>query len=361
MSTRELLYLNCVSKDEKQWFWSYNFNALFERSLINEEIHMIIMGEKKEESDYSKVVNYQNKLILIPHSAENILIYDIDTGESRYIEIEMKKMMGEDIPVNKYLGYIIKDKWLFLTGGKTAHVLKFDMDEERVVGCIDLLANVSHKVSEMGYLREGIVWENKIVIPAWFDNIVFEVDIEELSVTMRRIEKNGCGFSTIHYEGDEIWLFPFEDEEIIIYNMKEKNSVLCNIAELMGGKCKGRMFLDIHRIGTTLWIIPRIGGTVLSYDLLSKKFSNINAINDYFVKHDLEMIGISSVSDGDRLFFLTEYCEGLFVFDTKTNVVKLVNNSIGELDLMKVLMRKERVLIEEENSLSVYLTLIKGI
>lgn len=360
MSTKELLYLNCVSKDGKQWFWSYNFNALFERSLISEEIRMIILGENKEESDYSKVVIYQNKLILIPHSAENILIYDIEKKETRYIQIEMKEMMGEDIQANKCLGYVSEDRWLFLTGGKTAHVLKFDMDEERMVGWVDLLANVSHSVSEIGYLRDGIVLENKIVIPAWFDNIVFEVDIEDLSVMMKRVEKKGCGFSTIYYEGDEVWLFPFEDEEIIIYNMKEKSRVSCNIAELMGGECKGRMFLDIHRIGTKLWIIPRIGGKVLSYDLLSRKFSNINAINDYFVEHDLEMIGISSASDGEKIFFLAEYCEGLLVFDAKSKVVDLKNNSIGALDFMKVLRRKERVLVEEENSLSVYLSLVKG-
>ena len=356
MRNKKIIYQNAVTVNQEQWFWSENYNALYKRKLNNGAIHRMSPYERSKTAAYTKLVFYKNKLIALPYAANQIMIYDIQNEEIRYSDIGIQNMNYDD-NVEKFYGIAVKDNWLFMIGCKTAHVLKFDMEAELAADYVDLHTELMPKENGIGYLRDGIVLEEKIIIPGLYENSIFEINITDLEYEKIHIDKNGLGFSTIFKAQDEVWLFPFDEGEILQWN-RQKNTIRRHCIEhLMALKKGARNFLSAQQCRDKLWIIPRYGSRILSYDFIENQFSNQNAVNRYFDSINKEVFGIADEKIGQDIIFLAEQIDELIVFCAEKDEVRVVNNDMQGADHLEFLKNEEKKLVvfEHEMLLSDYL------
>ena len=359
MSYKKIIYQNALIIDQEQWFWSENYNALFKRNLEQNTICRMSAFEKGKTAAYTKLVFYNNKLIALPYAADQIMIYDLKNNEIRYSDIGISEI-NDDNNAEKFFGLVAKDNWLFMIGCKTAHVLKFDMEAELTSGYVNLHTELAVKNNGIGYFRDAIVSEKQIIVPALYENFVFEINIDDMSYSKKQIDKNGFGFSTLFKDQDEIWFLPFDEGEIVRWN-KEKNKIQrFFIDNLFSYKKGARNFLSVQKFNDKLWIIPRYGNRLLSYDLVTKQFSNKNAVNQYFDCRNREVFGTAAEKNGQDIIFLPEQIDEILLFCPEKDEIKVVHNEIPGDDYLEFLNNRGEKIVtfEHDIQLSDYLEFI---
>ncbi len=363
MSRSGMIYQNSVTIDNWQWFWSENCNALYKRNLKTGAVCRVSNYENYKNAAYTKLVYYQKKLIALPYAASKVMIYDMESGEIRYSDIGIPEMKNTDDNTEKFYGAVSKDNWLFMVGCKTAHILKFDMNQELTAGYVDLYQNLPGKKGGIGYLREGVVYKNQIFIPALYENNVFQLDIDNLQYVTKGFNRKGKGFSTICRVGDQIWLFPFDKGEIIQWNIREDMIIGHDVDCLIDFRKGSRNFLSAHLINNCLWIIPRLANKILTYDFAANQFSDKNAVNSYFAGIDRKLEGISDEIIGENILFLSSLIEEVILLDTGKDEIRLISNEMSEQDFLNFLRKKMgKVAVSEKDiSLSRFLDFMCGL
>ncbi|MCI8461867.1 MAG: hypothetical protein HFG25_02790 [Lachnospiraceae bacterium] len=347
-----IIFQNSVFIDHWQFFWSENYNALYKRKLVTGEICRLSAYADYERAAYTKLVRYKRKLIALPSAADKILVFDLDTEEFRYSETGIPEMEDHCGNSEKFYGCVEKDNWLFMIGCKTAHILKFDMDAEKTAGYLDLHRELSEKADGMGYFREGAVFEEKILVPALYENSVFEVDIENLRYSRKTFSNTGKGFSLIYRADSQIWLFPFDRGEIIIWDGKKEIVSRYNIDGFIRFKRNSRNFLAAYMMEGKLWIIPRMANKVLTFDFAEKQFYENNAVNAYFTGIDKEISGISSERLGENILLLTACTDRLILYNTLKDEIELIcNNWIPDDDFMRFLWKRRKMAVVSEKDI----------
>ena len=224
------------------------------------------------------------------------------------------------------------------------------METELSEGYIDLYEKLPERKKGIGYLREGVVNGKQIIIPALYDNYVFEVDIDNLQYSKKVFLKKGKGFSTIYRIDKWIWLFPFDEGEIIQWNSEDDTIIRHNIEKLVVLKKDSRNFLSAQKINNKLWIIPRFGNKVLSYDLVTRQLSNKNAFNSYYKNTGKELVGIAAEKVGQDILVLTERTDEIISFDSVKDEIKLINNEMPNPDWMEFMRNKVgKVVVSEKD------------
>lgn len=340
MNRMGIIYQNSVVIDDWQWFWSEDYNALYKRNLTTREIQRIGGYESYKNAAYTKLVYYQQKLIALPNASDKIMIYDMEEEEFRYSSIGIPEMEETDTNPEKFYGEVVEENWVFMIGCKTAHILKFDMAAEQTVGYVDLYQKLPEKKDGIGYLREGVAYNGQILIPALYDNYIFELNSDSLQYSVRELDKAGNGFSTVCKVENEIWLFPFDGGEIIRWNIENERIIKYCITGLVDLKKESRNFLSAYFIENKLWIIPRFANKILMYDYMKNEFSNVNMVNSYFANLNRELAGISADAIGENIIFLSTMIEKIIIFNTKNDEMLMLDNKIPDDDFLDMIWEK---------------------
>lgn len=360
MISKKIVYQNSVTIDNEQWFWSENYNALYRRDLRHGTIRRMSSYGKSKTAEYTKLVLYKNKLVALPYAAEKIMIFDIQSEQIRYASIGISELENGSINHEKFYGVVVKDNWLFMIGCKTAHILKFDMELEVTAGYVDLQAELIRKENGIGYLRDGTALGEQIVVPALYENVVFEIDIDNLKYIKKRIDKDGVGFSTVFKNENDVWLLPFDEGEIVQWNTVSNDIKRHNIAQLLTIKKGARNFLSVQKFDNKLWIIPRFGNRILSYNLSTNQFTNKNAVNTYFENVDKEWFGIADEKNGCDILILAALIDEIIRFNIEKDEIELIRNEMPRTDYLEFLNNKGKrmVIFEHDIPLNDYLEFI---
>lgn len=363
MNRMGVIYQNSVVIDDWQWFWSENCDALYKRNLTTGEIQRIGGYECYKKAAYTKLVYYEKKLIALPNASDKIMIYDMEKREFRYAGIGIPEMEETDTNSEKFYGKVVKGNWLFMIGCKTAHILKFDMAVEQTVGYVDLYQKLSPKKEGIGYLREGVVYNEQILIPALYDNYIFELNSDSLQYSIKELNKAGKGFSTICEIENQIWLFPFDEGEIVQWNIENDSIIKHSISGLADFRKGSRNFLSTHFIDNKLWIIPRAANKILMFDYMKNEFSNKNMVNSYFENSGTELAGISADTVGENIVFLPTMSEKIIIFNTRKDEIRILDNEMPDDDFLHMLWERDGkfTVSEREIQLDSYIKFLCGI
>ncbi len=279
-----LLYCNFVTYKGRRWFWSINFNALFSADMEWRLAKKIGKYAGCAGSDYTNTVLYQGKLILLPGMARRIMIFDIESNVFRFIElVEMEGI--EQTEKNLFYGYAIKDEILFMIGNQIPCLLKFNMKTEQIENAVNLFPEEEKREI---YFRDAIIDQKQLVIPAFEDDLLFEVNTDTLHWTRRHMKHTESGFSSICKAGDSVWLLPREKDPVIQW--RRQTDIMTEHEMKRAGYQYIPMQINFHSgiyLDNKIWIFPFFGSSVFSINLNTSEISGENAINRYLDGIDL--------------------------------------------------------------------------
>lgn len=272
----DLLYCNFVTYQERRWFWSINFNALFSADMEWRFAKKTGSYIRCQGTAYTNIVFYEGKLILLPGMARQIMIFDIDNNAFRFVELAEMERTEQN---NLFYGYAVKDEFLFMIGNQIPCFLKFNMKTEKIENIVNLYPGGEKK---QVYFRDAVIDQNQLLIPAFEDGLLFEVNTDTLQWTKRNMEHSEGGFSSVCKARDSVWLLPGEKGPVVQW---------CRQTDVMTEheleKARYRyisMQTNFHSaiyLDNKIWIFPFLGSAVCSIDLNTGKISGENAVTRY--------------------------------------------------------------------------------
>lgn len=364
MRVRKLVYNNFVMIDNAQWFWCRNYNALFKRDCVSGKVEKIGKYVESENTAYTRVVLFKNKIIALPFAAEQIGIYDVNVSEFRYVDIGIPNVELEKGHLKKFYGLVVHNQTLYMIGCGIAYVLVFNMETETVEDYIDLnpYMEKDKKPDNSVYMNEAILYNNKILIPIVYDNFVLEIDLNNYNVVKRKVDKSGKGFSTICKVNNQIWLLPYDEGELIKWDCATKKMTKYDVSAVFTFVPGQNNFLFAAIKNNIVWIFPRVGRTVLSYDMKTEELSNENAINAYFKTRGKNPGFMAADNCNENIVLLPIEVDECIVFDMHKESVEPLINHLSERETAEILRIESKGKLrisEREISLKTYIDIVE--
>lgn len=364
MGVKKLVYNNFVMIDNAQWFWCRNYNALFKRDCVSGKAEKIGKYVESENSAYSRVVLFKNKIIALPFAAEQIGIYDVNVSEFRYVDIGIPNVELEKGHLKKFYGLVVHNQTLYMIGCGIAYVLVFNMETETVEDYIDLNSYMKKdkKTDSSAYMSEAILYNDKILIPLVYDNFILEVDLNNYNVVKRKVDKSGKGFSTICKVNNQIWLLPYDEGELIKWDCAAKKIKKYDVSAVFTFVSAQNNFLFATIKNNIVWIFPRVGNAVLSYDIKTEKLSNENVINAYFKSRGKNPGFMAADNCNENIVLLPIEVDECIVFDMHKESIELLINKFPEKEKAEILRMESKGKLrisEREISLQTYIDIVE--
>ena len=171
------------------------------------------LSESTKKRLYSDIAYYNDKLYFIPMSDDKIVVYDLKTGEKKYIffcfpdEYIGKTRYLEDY---KFCIGCVMNKALYMFSCTFPAILKLDLDTESIhyikgwveeVECRTIKAN-------MGYFRSGLLHDGKMILPSCSSNCVMVFDFTDDSVQIMEVGKES--YSDIAFMNHDYYISGLE-------------------------------------------------------------------------------------------------------------------------------------------------------
>lgn len=159
---------------------------------------------------YNVVAVYDNKLILMPKYAEDVLIYDI--GKDEFEKIELKKALrtsGKDAGnAVKFRAYALKDNVLWMMPQSSCCILEYNLLTGKLIEHVDWYEQFErYNWENVNLFGKGIMAENSLWIPCYQLNAIVEFRIETKESILHFIGSEKDCYSAITYTNGKFWLF----------------------------------------------------------------------------------------------------------------------------------------------------------
>lgn len=215
---------DCVLVEDKVYFFSKGWNALYALSPKSKEIKLIsIMPEEKIFATRlcAGIMHHKDKLILIPMTAKKIWIYDLKTDQ--WIGLKRKKMGTENTHQEIFRAIEYKE-FLFLIGSNYPSIIRLNMNSyelEYWSEPYDFL--MSFKNEKEAYFRSDFLLENnQLFLASCLNNYVLCLNLETLEYNWHEVGERKFRYSGIARAGEYYWLSPRTGTPIVKWDGKNQ-------------------------------------------------------------------------------------------------------------------------------------------
>ena len=262
------LFHNCVWDRDGIWFWDFTQNGLFyakeHKGQFEAELRCLYRDYELcevEEELFTAIAKWENKLVLIPGSADELMLYDIDSGSREYVAFpEEKGLINEK---GKFWGNVLCHNTLYLIGYFTAYVVEVNLLEKRTTN----LFRLQEKNDDVCvYYKNAILKDSELYIPDCRTNRVFIINIESSCVSEKWFSNTKDGFSYIAWDKERglLWLSPRKEGAIVSYDAATGEENYYDEYPVEYNAPKGRATLGFMAIYcNTIIILPLLANSVL--------------------------------------------------------------------------------------------------
>lgn len=230
------------------WFFLSDYNALFSKKIGSDytEFKGSVPWEKQNGVRlYASIKLYDNKLFLIPCSAQNIAIYDIHKNVFSKIEIKRDRIKQN----TSYMASVIYKHYLFLFGFKSACIIRVDLRSYDVVYVDEWYTEISKDIldSSAPFFRKQLAIINDMAyIPFWNANYILQINLDTLRCNTYKLGLEKNGYAGICYFENKLFCIPNSEGENIASFKCENNQLLLETKEMIS---TFRDKVPIHFIG----------------------------------------------------------------------------------------------------------------
>jgi hypothetical protein len=217
MDSIGLGFQNCISLNNNIFFPSILGDGLYK--FDGKEVKFLgNLGSDNQNiiREYGEMLLYDNKIYIVPHSALELVVYDVAQNS-----IERKKICvgSEELSSRFYKAFII-DNHLLLFPTRYPGIVDYCLDDQSFVVIDDWIDKVKSCVIFPNdiYFRSGIKILDKLYLPFFNAHAVLEYNINTRDTKI--ISIGGNAFSSICLgKDDDLWLMPRRGGKILRWNI----------------------------------------------------------------------------------------------------------------------------------------------
>ncbi len=246
-----------IDKDEALWFSAMEFNGLFKYDIKNNEL--LWKGRFPDEGyesryRYTGCVAYKNKLFFPPFAAEQIAVYDRETGEFERIPIDTYGIQWKKIyAMAKY------NEKMFCFGAMIPAILCVDLETYEVTYFEEAHRELSKYFinNELPILNRDIIVEGNICyLSSARANVVLEFHMNDYKYKIYQVgNKENYYLSMKKFRG-KIYLIPRNAANVVCWDyVKGETHELLNTESY----CEENMFFNTCEYEDELWLFAYFG------------------------------------------------------------------------------------------------------
>ena len=264
---------NIVEFDGKMYFLAFSTNTIYEMNEDMSHCHVVTRiphGVMRDElPQYEGIYIYKNKLVVLPDTTKQIVVYDFNDGTMRYL----------DYPNSTYLftpfwGGLIHKKYLYILPCTHDRVFKMDLDSEQLQE-INLNGVVINSRSETCAWGAIAFSGNKIIFTSMQEKKIFSLNLDNdviKDVTPYGLKEELAG---IVYLDGRYWVVPKRCEKIIVLN-DNFEIISVRYIDVDSYSCDVWSFAKLQVIDSYIYMLPRRANTFMRYNVKEDRFEVIN-------------------------------------------------------------------------------------
>lgn len=165
---------------------------------------------------YNKMLLCGNLLVLIPYTAREIAIFDIETKQFEKIEY----LNCEDV---KLVNAVYKDNFVWMFPAIGDYLLKLNLETKKITYITQAVPKLRWKSQESPRFFNTVVLEdNKIFAASAQSNQVLVIDVDTSKFEVFEVGEDGDNYWSMEYDGKDFWLASNEKCFITRWNYRTK-------------------------------------------------------------------------------------------------------------------------------------------
>lgn len=367
---QKIKFTDIVIDDDCRWGWDFVCDALYRWDNYSRKMSRVgNFNGKINQISYYRLLSYNNKLIGVPCLSDEIMIYDKEKDEFRYVEVGISELHSEVYKSNKFMEGIIEGSYVYFSG-YSSYVLKMNLDTEKIEGYVDLYENIPG-VSKTICTQGAILLQGKMYILSCDYNYIFEVEPETLTYTKIEIPDITGGFYAGCRVGSDIWIVLQEKSEIIKWTPKQQKVEKKEIC------LKNYTFLKYSKVGLIihwddmLWIVNLNPKQLIGMSLKTGEWKYQKSYCRYLEGEDSKTIWekrpLMIKQYGNSVICLMSPDLEFVCFDLENDTIKKDEYLISGQELeerrqnmeLKIHIREHRILTEKVKRLEDFLGILK--
>lgn len=278
-------------------FSAGNFNGLYEYSIIEKKLKFIgnfINEGILSQQLYGKVNKYKQKLIYAPLAAENIALYDLESGKFGSIKLPRPKVAcGYE---SKFLNSIMFDNKIYMFPGYAPYIAECNLEREKVNVFDSWYDEYMKKWGKESYLLfnyDLVMIENQIYLPSAQHSGLFRYVLDRNQFQFIEVQCNCQFISTIAYDGQRFWCSTNSGKLLIL---ETDGTIIDEVDISLTYGHKGAFTYSVYENGH-LWLflsqesmILKINCNNYKHDFLTIRYSQYEKEYTNFEYHTVDFV-----------------------------------------------------------------------
>lgn len=327
---------DAVLLDNKLWFILSDYKSLVSMDIETKETKSYTIPTEEayvQKRAFGSMALVGRKIYLIPFYERVIMQFDADSEEFKEVEIDSRIIENKNA---LFLGIGMYQNYLFIMGVDVPAVLRVNTINNH----IDYITNWQQEVENLifdfndAYFRkQSAVLNNKLFAPFCNANAVLEIDCISMKTVIHSLGEEKKGYSGICFEGSSFWLSPRKNGSMVKWDLDTKRIENIEIPEAKG----------MGNILTYTGIVSSNGQKLL-LPITKKQTTCIEGVNV------TELSGVYSFVQDDeiRIIFADKNSGILTVIERESNTQSEIEIGKVKVDIEKILYESGNTVVENE-------------
>lgn len=312
----KLSFETYIEEEDKIWFPAYDHNGLYCKQRENEEaiLQGIVPYERRYAFRlYASIKKYGNKIFLIPFLANEIAVYDIDTNI--FIKLSLKKVdgFGQKKLANenaKFWCSEVYGSFLYLFPHNYPAMVIINMRTLEINYVSDFINELeAQSVNNEAYITDVCVENGIAYCSCGCAEVILQIEMKNRNITIYKVPICGNGFNGILKLGTDIWLTPRIEGGVVCFGIK-RNTVTVYEKYPDGFTSSYVPFHTLYKCEKGIILFPNLSEQFILLDTKTGEMENIKYASDLICGDKIEnTYGFDNTMaysiDGDTISFMS--------------------------------------------------------
>lgn len=286
MEMCKLSYEFFVEEESKYWFSAFDHNGLYCRDIETQEISFlgIIPGELEYQFRlYSSIFKVGQKIILVPHNASGIAVYDI--GYKKFSKINLKAVseFGEykiAMEQHKFWVATLYNNEIFMMPCNYPAMVILNVETSQLIYITDFVKKLDKNcLINQPYITQIKVENEMAYCSCGCINAIVQINLQTYASEIIIVPSSSDGYCGIIKLSDDFWLAPVMSGGVVKY-CSETNKVVEYNDYPNGFECPAVPFQKIYRYNNSLLLLPALANQFVLLNIKTGKMQKIEIISD---------------------------------------------------------------------------------